>query len=269
MTSTARKPLSKEDILREIEEFNSSRTSTKSTAFLIYGKPRTGKSHLLTTARRPILIHSFDLGGVSIPPIQKGVEEGWIIVEHFEEEDPTNPSEYKRWIDRFERELYSKFFDNFGTFCIDSITSWVNCALYARAKVSGREAAAPYQQDYLIAANRIMRGVMLSAGSTPCDIILTAHVDKTQDEVTGRVETNISVFKTLRKNIPAVIGEIYYMSAKSVSGGMERRLLTRTKGDYYAGSRIGGDNLLDEYEEPNIKDILKKLDRNAEDMPKL
>lgn len=254
-------------MIDKILEYNSTKPATGSTSFLLYGKPGSGKSHMIASARRPIFIHSFDLGGTDIAPIQKGIKEGWIVVEHFEDEDPLDPKIWNEWSHRFADELTSGFFENFGTYAIDSMTNWVNAALYQRAKEAGRIGNSPQQQDWGIAANAVVNGLVRAIGKTPCDVILTAHVDKFEDQVTGRVMTDISVYKTLRKNIPVHIDEIYYMEAKNTAQGTAFTAFTKVHGSYYARSRR--DELLSLEEEPNIKELLKKMGRKWEDAPAL
>ena len=69
--------------------------------------------------------------------------------------------------------------------------------------------------------------------------------------------------------IPTKFDEIYIMIAKEASDGVKYRLLTKNTGTYTARSRLAKEGLLDTYEKPDIKNILKKAEMDSSDKPLL
>jgi len=141
---------------------------------LVYGEKGTGKTRLAKTCRRPILLHSFDPGGTKT--IRKEIDEGWIIADtQYEHEDARKPSAYRKWEKQFDSLRRSNFFDNVGTFYLDSITTWADALLNEVLKQKGRIGMTPQLQEYMI-QQTTMKDILKIITMLPCDCVLTGHI---------------------------------------------------------------------------------------------
>lgn len=250
-----------------------------STATLIYGLNRTGKTHALTTARRPILIHSFDPGGLELPAIQKGINEGWILAEPFEEGTPRRivPSVsgtsladavYTRWATRFMEELEAGLFGLLGTYVLDTGTSMVAATLSQVAVQFGRKEGAPTEKDYKFANKRLYDFVHTVVAELPCDFILNCHVYSWTDKDSKKTLNDVSLPWAVRHSVMNAMHEIYLARSERTSSGQKYWWQTASDKDFFAGSRLSGGKL--SFKEPqDFKAILKKLGRRHEDAPPL
>ena len=117
---------------------------------LIYGYMGTGKTTILGTARKPVLIHSFDPGGekVLVDQIKKGEV---MVNSSFQHEDAKRPTTYRSWEKEFDRLRHMEgFFESIGTYALDSVTTWSEALMNAILKSNGRAAGIPQMQDYLV-----------------------------------------------------------------------------------------------------------------------
>jgi len=230
---------------------------------IVYGGLGTGKTSLLRTARKPVLVHSFDPGGTKV--LRDEIKAGTVLVDtRFENENPRQPTAFKLWDDEFHRLKTGKFFDSLGTFAIDSVTTWAQCAMNAILKKAGRAGGTPQQNDWLPQMT-MLENAMRDFVSLPCDCVLIGHDDVVKDEASGKLFATLMITGKLSRRIPLLFDEIYCALTKETSKGIEYQLLTRASGMYQARSRLGKGGELDTYEKPDIKAILKKVGHSAED----
>lgn len=209
---------------------------------LLLGGSGTGKSTSLLTAKRPILVHSFDPNGMT--GFDKEQQEGWLMVERFETEDAREPKLYNEWGRRVRELERDRVFDSIGTFCIDSLTSLFNH--YAAQVVKSnptktkRDPELPVLQiaDYGL-AGVIIPQMIKHLQSLPCDLIITGHVDKEIDPTTGRLSIGPALFKSLRVSVPLLFSELYYTDPRPTSQGMVYEFIVAPDGEYAAKSAIG------------------------------
>jgi hypothetical protein len=234
---------------------------------IIMGDIGSGKTHLLRTARRPIFIDSFDPGGTKTLRDDPGyMKAGGILVDsRFEREDPKKPSVMKLWDKEFNRRRQEGFFNNIGTYVIDSATTWADAVMNFVLQSNNRAGGTPQQMDWMIQMN-IIRDAMKVMCSLPCDCILTAHIDFDKDEATGRMMGGLMMTGKLKKKIPLLFDEIYLATAKDSAKGTVYSLQTRPS-TMFPGirTRLGTNNRFEQYEVPDIKALLKKADRNCAD----
>ncbi len=228
---------------------------------IVYGDIGSGKTKLLSTCRKPILIHSFDPGGMLTlrkePDFNK---EGGIFVDNrFEREDAKNPSAYEAWEKEFDRLRKANFFSNVGTYAIDSATTWADALMNAVLKKAGRTAATPQQMDWMVQMN-VIRDGMKAFCALPCDCILTAHVDYDKDEGSGRMVAGPMFTGKLKQKVPLLFDEIYRMVAQRTSKGTEYSLQTQADAMYRARTRLGTGGTFEAFEKPDIIELLKKAD---------
>ena len=258
------------DIKSEVQKIREMyKTSSQNSSFnaIVYGDIGTGKTNLLRTCRFPVLIHSFDPGGTKT--IRDCIDSGDVIADtRFEDEDSNKPSAYREWEKEFDRLRGTDFFKSIGTYVIDSATTWSDAMMNEILKKNGRSGQIPQIQDYLVQQNTV-RDTMKCFTNLPCDCILTGHIQMDKDEVTGRMMSSIMIAGKSSIKMPLLFDEIYVAISKSTSKGVEYSLLTRNDGVYKARTRLGRNNVLEAYEEPNIKKILDKTGMDSKDKPKI
>ena len=242
---------------------------------LIYGASGTGKTTLLKTCRKPVLVHSFDPGGTVV--LRDEIEQGSILVDtRFEYEDPTKPIAAKLWDNEYHRLKKLGFFDHIGTYALDSVTTWAQCVMYDILKQQGRSGKVsvtgksyvgiPQKNDWM-PQMIVMENAIRDFLALPCDIILIGHDTMDKDEVTGKMYSSIMITGQLKKRVPLLFQEIYYSMVKETSAGLDYQLLTRATGMYQARTRLGKGGELETYEKPDIKHILRKVGLPTDDKP--
>lgn len=250
----------------------------------IYGFPKKGKTHLLRTARKPVLLYQFDPNGDA--PLRDLIEKGEVIVADFSREnDAGNPKMFKEWEKAYMEHKASGLFDFVGTVAIDSVTSWVNALGLEILKRNGRPVkmggvelfhkkggtASLYEdRDYgiqLITLTQYTANLV----ALPCDTIFLAHARDHEDRKTERRTFSPLLAGQLKTQMPLLFDEVYVLETVKVPPkdgkpeGLKRVLYTRPTGRYeLAGSRY--ESLL-AFEEPaDIKALLRTLKLDAEDI---
>ena len=253
------KPLDIADELKKLRERTTTELSMQYNTFnaLILGESGVGKTSLLETARKPVLIHSFDPGGSKLRNFLPLIKDGSVIVDsQFEVEDMKKPSAYMAWENEFEKLKRDNIFSGVGTYVIDSFTTWISSLKNEIAKRKGRSESILQIQDWQVIGNIVVDTMKLCT-ALPCDFILNGHLTLEKDEVSGRHIARFKTIPSLRIDIPLLFDEIYVMLAEGTRDGVERRLLTQPDGKYLARTRIGA-RLFDVYEEADISLLLKK-----------
>ena len=234
---------------------------------LIYGDFGTGKTYLLSTAPKPVLVHSFDPGGPVT--LRKWIDNGEVIVEEFIPDKDSKVDAYMQWEKEFQRLRKIGFFDHIGTYALDSLTTMSEAmmdAITARAtskkgprKPFHREIQTfvPELQDYLV-QQYTLRDVLNICCGLPCNFICIGHIDQKQDEVTGKVIATPMITGKQAQKIPMLFDEVYVTDTKESSAGLDYRLLTKSTGIYRARSRLAASYDIKMYEEPNIRKIMQK-----------
>jgi len=249
---------------------------TKSYNAIVYGGLGSGKTASIRSCRTPILVHSFDPGGTKVlsgkadwSAYNTSIESGDILVDtSFEVDDPSKPVAFESWDTEYHRLKKLDFFSHLGTYAIDSITTWAQCAMNAVLKKAGRAGGVPQQNDWYPQMNMLELAIREFI-SLPCDCILIGHDAATKDEVTGKIFKDLMITGKLVRRVPLLFDEIYHAETKETSKGVEYQLLTRKNGTYQARSRLGKNGELELYEKPDIKNILRKVGYVYEDKPKI
>lgn len=242
-----------------------SEAAKKGHSFLIYGDFGTCKTGVVaTTCPRPVYIHSFDPGGTKMRRIQELIDSGDVLVERFEDEDPSHPTEFRRWVNRWAQLEKSDIFNHVGTFCLDSLTMWGECILNALAggiKENTIIDPGKYGQQ-----QNIMRTYIRKMMSLPCNVVVVAHKDYTKDEVLGTVRTHLATTGKSQFKIPALFEEIYVTDAKmqlvkQENGEKIEQLVptftTKPKGGAQARTKMG-DRIFDTVEPADFTALMKK-----------
>jgi hypothetical protein len=171
------------------------------------------------------------------------------------------------------------YFEHFGTYCIDSATTFGEAVMNYQLASKGREGEAPRRNVDYMPQKTHMSNYIKKLMSIPCDFILTGHLREIRklisiDAKTGiaHEEINYRFFTTGQAviTIPLLFDEIYVLTGKDGRGREPKReMLIDSLGTYIARSRLKANGKLNAIEEPNIKKILKKVGFNISDKPKL
>ena len=232
---------------------------------LLCGEMGTGKTHLLKTCRLPVLGHFFDPGGEIT--LRKEIEEGKVIPETFAPDDPFKPWAYVEWVKTMNGHLQSGLFDHIGTYALDSSTMWAEYILnYLVAKRGAAGKTPEGRTDYMPQKTEIRNWITKILG-LPCDVIVTGHLEPTEDQVSGRVTYRYATTGKGTIIIPAQFDEVYVAEAEDGPKGVKYKLRTAGAGRYAARSRLASGGKLEMFEEPDIKAILKKVGYPTDDKP--
>lgn len=229
---------------------------------LIIGPKAIGKTQLALTCRKPVLIHSFDPGGTK--HLRKEIKEGGIIVNpSFENEDARNPTAYAAWEEEFDSLRKDGVFSHIGTYILDSLTTWQG-ALYSQIARKTKFASDGVLEikGWAILINTL-RDMAKLCTSLPCDFILTGHVSRDKDDVSGKILIGLAAPPSTQVSIPILFDE-YYVMQVSPQDNKNRVLLTSNTDKCAAGTRMGRGKF-EAYEKPDIKYLLKKAGYNTDD----
>jgi len=231
---------------------------------LVLGESGSGKSFLMSTARKPVHIDSFDPGGAK--GLAKWIKTGEIIVDaRYEAENPKKPKMFEEWKSQMAKRAKLEYFDALGTYVLDSSTTWADAIMNQILRIAGISGEAPrWAHDYVPQKVQITNWIHVLL-ALPCDFILTGHLEAEKDEVTGRMAYRFMTTGKGTVTIPLLFDEIYIMEPKKTSKGVEYRILTESTGTYVARSRLAQGGLLETYEPADLKTILKKAKKSTED----
>lgn len=256
--------------MSRIREMYASDDSQESFNLLLCGEMGVGKTHIIHTARRPIHIDSFDPGGTKVGPVRQGIKEGWILVDsRFEKEDPMKPSVGKLWIEEMDKREKMGYFNNIGTYCIDSFSSWTNALMGKQLLGANIAGQAPrfthdYQPVKVQQYNFIRRMMRFS-----CDFILTAHLKGEKDEASGKILMRMLAIGDASITLPTLFDEVWVAVTRESPTELNKTkylVLTSPKGPYLARTRMGSLKFSQE-EEPDIGKLLKKAGREIKHLP--
>lgn len=266
------------DKLREAYKLDSDNKNFKA---LVLGDGGTGKTTLLTTGTYPVHIDSFDPNGTA--SIIRDIEKGNIVVDNiYEDEDPYHPTMFIKWKNTFESRKQSGYFNHFSTYCLDSSTMWAEAIMnHVMQVIEGKNpqgdakpGQAPSRNSHYMPQKHIVRSYLKQILSLPCNVIVTGHL---REFFVSYTDAQGNTFQRLHNvkyhttgdgavSIPLMFSEIYIMLIE----GDKYKVLTRPleSKKLNAKSRIGG-KYLAQFEEPNIKLIMKKCGWPITDKPNL
>jgi hypothetical protein len=221
-----------------------------------YGEHGSGKTHLISTCPKPIVVDSFDPGGSKT--LRRMVQEGGIIVNFFEEDNPQQPSTYVKWAKSLQDRARAGYFTEVGTYAIDSFTMLGDYALNKHAKGSK-----PTQPQYQMQQIDLKNALALTR-SLPCHFLATGHLIPKYDKEGEMQGFEFLAVGRQKTTIPLLFDEIYLMHCSGTGKALQRKLRIESTSMYATRTRIGG-GILGATEEPNIREILKKCGMPWED----
>jgi hypothetical protein len=247
-----RTPLNANKSLQDLLSMYKTDEVNKTFNAIILGQIGSGKTSMLATCPKPVLIDSFDPGGHKLKTLQPYIEKGEIVPDS-RWEKPTKQM-FTEWEKEMQRRVDSKFFDGVGTYCIDSATTFLGAMKERAMEKSGRDNVS--QPEWGVIGNAFIHWVKV-ATSLPCNFIMTGHLVLELEESEGKTIARFNSIPSMQVNIPALFDEIYVLVQDQKGGTIERRLLTQSTAKYIARTRIGA-GVLDIYEPPDIGKLLVK-----------
>lgn len=253
--------------IAEIQRMYAEDPTQKTFNLLLTGEMGMGKTHIVSTARRPIHIDSFDPGGTKISPLRKGIEEGWAYIDtRFEREDPMKPSVGDLWIKEMDRREKLGYFAHLGTYVIDSFSSWQAALMNKQLKGAGISGQPPrFTHDYMPVKTWIynfIRRIM----AFPCDFIITGHLKADRDEASGRIIMRLLAIGDSNVVLPTLFDEVWVAVAKDGASGPSYSILTSPKSFHLARTRIGS-MIFSQNEDPDIFKLMQKAKLNPQHKP--
>lgn len=236
---------------------------------IIAGHQGTGKTSLALTCPAIVHIDSFDPGGTVV--LQEAIDAGRILADtRFEVDSLDNPVAYNAFDQSLQRRISAGYFNCINTYILDSLTTLGMAALNLVIKeriAKGKHASeTPQKDDWGPQMTKIKKVIQKIAG-LPCNVIITAHIQRKEDKVTERHYNSLLVTGNLNQLIPIQFGEVYVLQTKEKANEIARALLTQPFGEYteIAKSRLGGRGRFDLFEPPDIRALLRKAGKPYED----
>ena len=263
--------------LKDVKAFYEGDPLQKRFSALVTGYIGSGKTYLLRTCRKPIHIDSFDPGGTKC--LRDLIEKGDVIADtQWESDDPFNPDKFAKWMKATERRFQIGYFNHFGTYALDSATTFGEAVMNYGLGMKGRAGETPQMRHDYMPQKTFMTNYIRKLMTLPCDFILTGHLRENEELLSVDAKTGIERkkleyrFYTVGQavlTIPLLFDEIYVILGEERGGSIKRSLLIDAQGKYIARSRLKANGKLDNSEEPDIKALLKKIGLSWEDKPKL
>lgn len=273
--------LAMDELAKLRESYQSDRKQQKIN-ILLEGESGSGKTYILRTARLPIHVDSFDPGGTkSLRSGAISIESGDIIVDtKYELENPKDPSSFHKWTVDFDRRLKSGYFDQFGTYVLDSSTMFSEAIMNYVLKQAGRAGQTPQRNHDYVPQKTHLTNNLKQVLNLPCDVILTGHLKAVDDPIEVTSMDGQTQPKTIMRflavgqamtTIPLLFDEIWITNVIRGPEGLKYRLLLESTGTYLARSRLLGNftGKKEQYYEADIKKTLRLCGMTVEDKPKL
>ena len=231
---------------------------------IILGQKAIGKTQMICeSARRPVLIHSFDPGGTK--HMKPEIERGEVIVDsRFEFDDARKPTAYDLWEKEFDKMLKMNFFEHVGTYVIDSFTHWLRSMYHKVAKTKFANDGVLEIKGWAIITNALQSMTRLGT-ALPCDFLLTGHLTRDKEEFTGRFMELFAAPPSCQVTIPSLFDEYYVMRLDPKDDG-RRVLQTANTSTAVAGARVGRGKF-SLYEEPDLRKLKEKAGLDITDRP--
>ena len=263
--------------LAKVREYYAGDPLQKRFSALVTGETNAGKTFLLRTARKPIHVDSFDPGGTKC--LKDLIDSGDVIADtQWEADDPFNPDVFDKWKRAIDLRFEIDYFSHFGTYCIDSATTFGDVIMNSVLGNRNRAGEAPRRNQDYMPQKVDMSNYIKKLMRIPCDFIMTGHLREIKkllhiDTKTGIAKEEVKYrFYTTGQavvTIPLVFDEIYVKVGKEGRDGPKREMLLDSLGTYVARSRLKQDGKLNAVEPPDIKALLRKIGLDWKDKPKL
>jgi hypothetical protein len=254
---------------------------------LLLGESGAGKTYLLRDMPGPIYVDSFDARGQDTNRALFGPN--YFVDTRYEKISYKTPNGFSKWEDTFMYLRDSGFFEQIGTYVIDSITGWSRALSYyiadrmmkiGEAKSKGDSAKANREygilqlSDYNITLNLTV-SYLHEMFALPCNVVIIGHLaDKWSYDEKG-IGTFLGREMTLdgQKVIREIFNntsEVWVVKPKLKSNSDIERVLYTAPTSFFdkARTRIGAD-VFEPIEKPNLRELLSKAGYDTTDKPPL
>ena len=251
-----------ESIMRS---YAATESTTKSFNAWVYGPPASGKTSLLRTCRKPVLLDMFDPFGHKTQLLADDIAKGNILVRYYGHDRWHSPEAFSRWTAEYEMAKQQHLFDHVATYCLDSLTSFQRYMSYhiARKNGKGKSDGTLSLADYKIQLYQMM-DYITDIMALPCDVLVMAHIQIEMDTFANETHTYVSLPPSQRVEVPTAFMEKWI--TRVVNG--KHWLQVKPDGKYMAETRIGA-NVFQTMEEPDVKKLLAKAGYRTDDLPSL
>ncbi len=238
---------------------------------LIIGNKGAGKTSLLKTARKPILLDMFDPQGEQV--LSREIKRGEVLPVDY---SAGTTEQWDWWRSDMEERKASGFFDHVGTYCLDSLTTWSEVlilkVLEDAIKESPKHTPRMEKQDWGTVLDRVRINIKEWL-SLPCDVLVLGHIKSSVDDVTGRIGLDVMIQGSSDQRLPIYFSEVYNLDTAQKGDEIERFLITRNTGSNKCSTRLGGPDgdgePFDLREPPDIKALMRKAGLDTTDLPPL
>jgi len=225
----------------------------------------------------PVLIHSFDSGGLRCIEDDQ-ISSGRIIpITEFEGDTVVAPFAYRAWEKEFYRLSNGGLFDAIGTYVIDSFTSFAQSLMNEILKARSRKPPmiaqlgkdpdiVPELGDYNVHQKTLAHN-LAQIMSIPCNVVVIAHLNIDKDDTTGRLYSSVMMDgKKFAQTVPTLFDEVYFADTKGVPPNLQYVYRLVPKSYYPARSRLRkSGKILGAEEVQNLARILEKSGYPFED----
>lgn len=259
----------KKDVL-ESRNYYKEHSDRKRLSIILMGDPGSGKTMLSRTMIRPIHIDSFDRGATNNPHLRDLIDKGDIIVDsHFDTDDPLKPYAFELWCRKFRERVDNGYFNFFGTYILDSFSTWSESVMYAVLKKKDRLGEIPkFETDYTLQKGDILTWIRRIV-NLPCDIMMTGHLEHVEKADTVNSRWRLATVGTAAIPIMMQFDEKWIAIVRTVAGRPEYKIITAPINQYMAATRLGDANVIRTEEEADIKKIRARAGWSTNDLPPL
>lgn len=222
---------------------------------LIYGPTGSGKTTLASTAPGKKLFYMFDPSGLNslkgldvdyeyFPPdpslgiVAQRAKTGKAPVRDPKGVKPAEPTAYLAF-EKHVEELIRDGLRDYDVVIVDSLTSLSAIIMDRLLFINGRYMQTPELSDYNllgITINNLMSNLCASGKM----IIIIAHSDLVQDEVSKKIQNQLDVTKAVRRMLPRNMSDMWVTSAETVGEGVRYSLQTSPSREYPAAKNSFG-----------------------------
>lgn len=250
---------------KRVELAGRTTASQEKVNILLYGNYGTGKSTILSTCRLPIYICSFDPGGTRLKALERLRDDGYAILDtSFEGDIAKSPHALKTLESTLNEMDKAKAFDSLGTLAIDSLTTFSDAVMNEILSMRNRPGGHPQIQDYGDLWT-IIRNIVVKCLALPCDFVMTAHVTTAQDEVDGKIYTNLMTLGQSAQKLPTYFDEL--LLAEVQKG--KHVIRCKSDGKFKTSTRRFGGEEFETFEEPDIMALRQKAGLTQSHKPRI
>ena len=263
-------PLKVPDLGKDLFQAYQDDPSQSKAHVLLLGDKGVGKTSILETAPKPVLVFSFDPGGTMV--LKKEKDCGDVVVINCEEDSAQNPRAYMKFETEFNRLGRAGFYDDIATAVIDPITTYNDSAIWQVRKKEGKlipdmqtmsadKTSMAYRDWETMLSLHLMWARRFCA--LPCHTFWMGHILRDFDDLRKTHLIKLMLTGQAKDKVMTLIPDVWFL--RTTSSG-ERYLLTDFEDGYPASTKIGK-GVFSKKEKPDIKMLLKKADLDWEDRP--